>query len=271
MARKVVGVGSVGTRCLIALFLGRDGGDPLVLQLKEANASVLEPYAGKKRLPPSRGPRRQRPAPRARGQRRLPRLVHPQGGGPALLLAPAQGHEGLDRGRAPRRQGLRPLRRRLRRCLARAHARSGDPVAIAAYLGTGTAFDKALAAFAAAYADQTKQDWEALKAAIADGRAAGRRRRVEGGRPHDVAAPRRLSPSLPVAGLHDRPPVALQLRPPAREHAVQLLGAEDRLVGSGRGTGAAGMRPSAARPCRRGTRSAPRRRSPRRAARRRSC
>ena len=55
-------------------------------------------------------------------------------------------------------------------CLARAHARSGDPVAIAAYLGTGTAFDKALAAFAAAYADQTKQDWEALKAAIADGR-----------------------------------------------------------------------------------------------------
>jgi hypothetical protein len=70
-------------------------------------------------------------------------------------------------------------------CLARAHARSGDPIAIAAYLGKGTAFEKAMAAFGAAYADQTKQDWQALRAAIADGHL---------GAP-PVAASRELSPS----------------------------------------------------------------------------
>jgi hypothetical protein len=59
-------------------------------------------------------------------------------------------------------------------CLAYAHARSGDPVAIASYLGKSTAFDKAIAAFAMAYADQTTADWNALKQAIADGRAEAR-------------------------------------------------------------------------------------------------
>jgi len=170
MARKVVGVGSVGTRCLIALFLGRDGDDPLVLQLKEANASVLEPYAGRSvhRHHGARVVHGQRLVQVAsdvflgwctleqEGQHYYWRQLKDMKGSIEVGLLDAKGFDKYVDGCAW--------------CLARAHARSGDPLAIAAYLGSGAAFDKALAAFAAAYADQTKQDWKALKAAIADGR-----------------------------------------------------------------------------------------------------
>jgi len=170
IARKVVGVGSVGTRCLIALFVGRDREDPLVLQLKEATTSVLEPYAG-------RGGYRHQGARVVHGQRLVQvasdvflgwctlekegqhyywRQLKDMKGSIEIAMLDAKGFDRYIDGCAW--------------CLARAHARSGDPVAIAAYLGGGTAFDKAIAAFAAAYADQTKEDWEALKAAIADGR-----------------------------------------------------------------------------------------------------
>jgi uncharacterized protein (DUF2252 family) len=170
VARKVVGVGSVGTRCLIALFLGRFDDDYLVLQFKEATASVLEPYAG---------PSRYR-SPGARvvhGQR----LVHVASdiflGWTALV--PEGRHfywRQLKDAKASIDLALLDAKAFGRYvdacawCLARAHARSGDPIAIAAYLGKGTAFEKAMAAFGAAYADQTKHDWEALGAAIADGR-----------------------------------------------------------------------------------------------------
>jgi uncharacterized protein (DUF2252 family) len=170
MARKVVGVGSVGTRCHIALFRGRFDDDYLVLQFKEATASVLEPYAGASRY-------RQHGARVVHGQR----LV--QVASDVFLGWTTLAQEGrhfywrqlkdmkgsielglLDAKAFDRYVGLCAW------CLARAHARSGDPIAVAAYIGGGTAFEKALAAFAAAYADQTKADWEALKAAISDGR-----------------------------------------------------------------------------------------------------
>ena len=170
VARKVVGVGSVGTRCLIALFLGRSDDDHLVLQFKEATASVLEPYAGPSRY-------RHHGARVVHGQR----LV--QVASDVFLgwcsLRPEDKHyywRQLKDMKASIELGLLDAKGFDRYvdtcawCLARAHARSGDPIAIAAYLGNGTAFEKAMAGFGAAYADQTKQDWEALTAAIADGR-----------------------------------------------------------------------------------------------------
>jgi len=169
IARKVVGVGSVGTRCLISLFVGRDRHDPLVLQLKEATTSVLEPYAGKSAY-------RHHGARVVHGQR-LVQVASDVFLGWCTLDHEDQHYywrqlkdmkasieiEALDA------RGFDRYVEACGWCLARAHARSGDPVAIAAYLGEGAGFDKAIAAFAAAYADQTKADWEALKAAIADG------------------------------------------------------------------------------------------------------
>lgn len=173
MARKVVGVGSVGTRCLIALMLGRDENDPLVLQLKEANHSVLEPYSG-----PS--------AYENQGERVVvgQRLVQAAGDifvGWSSFAADEERHyywRQLKDMKATAEIGAldaRSLKQYLGACawcLAHAHARSGDPIAISTYLGDGSAFDKALASFGAAYADQTRADWEALTAAIADGHIA---------------------------------------------------------------------------------------------------
>ncbi len=170
IARKVVGVGSVGTRCLIALFVGRDRDDPLVLQLKEATESVLEPYAGTSAYSHhgARVVHGQRLVQIAsdvflgwctleqEGQHYYWRQLKDMKGSIELAMLDAKGFGRYVDGCAW--------------CLARAHARSGDSVAIAAYLGRGAAFDKAVAAFAAAYADQTRDDWEALKAAIGDGR-----------------------------------------------------------------------------------------------------
>jgi uncharacterized protein (DUF2252 family) len=170
IARKVVGVGSVGTRCFIVLFIGRDQDDPLVLQFKEAEPSVLEPYAG-------------RSAYRHRGARVIngQRLV--QIDGDLFLgwnsLAQTDQHfywRQLKDMKASAEIALLDAKAFDRYvstcawCLANAHARSGDPVAIAAYLGSGRSFDKAMAEFAATYARQTVEDWEALSAAVADGR-----------------------------------------------------------------------------------------------------
>ncbi|WP_438318198.1 DUF2252 domain-containing protein [Streptomyces sp. HUAS TT3] len=173
MARKVVGVGSVGTRCWIILLLGRDDDDPLLLQAKEAGESVLAPYT--------------RPtAYDNQGQRVVAgqRLV--QAASDIFLgWDRATGIDGRSRdfyvrqlydwkGGAPteniRPQGLHLLAGACGSSLARAHARSGDPVAIAAYLGTVDTFDRALVDFAEAYADQNQRDYAALVEAARTGR-----------------------------------------------------------------------------------------------------
>jgi uncharacterized protein (DUF2252 family) len=168
VARKVVGVGSVGTRCLVGLLVGHSVDDVLVLQFKEAGRSVLEPYAGRSQY-------RQNGARIVNGQR----LV--QVASDVFL-----GWNALAEGRHYYWRQLRDMKasaeiatlgqkqfdayvRACAWCLAHAHARSGDPIAIAAYLGAGGTFDAAMGAFAAAYADQTKADWKALKHAIGAG------------------------------------------------------------------------------------------------------
>ncbi len=167
-ARKVVGVGSVGTRCWIALLLGKDNADPLFLQVKEAEASVLEPYAGKSRF--NNHGRRV-----VEGQRLL------QAAGDTLLgWTRAEGVDGVERDFylrqlwdwkvSPALEVMSPeaLKIYAQLCgstLARGHARSGDRVAIAAYLGTGEVFERAIADFAVAYADQNERDFEAVSAA----------------------------------------------------------------------------------------------------------
>jgi uncharacterized protein (DUF2252 family) len=172
-ARKVVGVGSVGTRAWIILFLGRDGGDPLFLQAKEAQASVLEPFLGKSAF--SQHGRRV-----VEGQRLM------QAASDILLgWAHSDGLDGVERDFYVRqlwdRKGAADLEHMdaatmtlyARVCgwsLAHAHARTGDPIAIAGYLGSGDAFDRALAAFAEAYADQNERDHRALAEAVESGR-----------------------------------------------------------------------------------------------------
>jgi len=174
MARKVVGVGSVGTRCWIVLMFGRDDSDPLFLQVKEAERSVLSAFAGASRYP-------------NQGQRVVAgqRLMQASSD---IFLGWQRTEAGLD-GRQRDfyvRQlrdwkfsvdvdsmipnGLRLYGELCGWTLARAHARSGDRIAIAAYLGGGDAFDRAIAAFSGAYADQNERDHAALEAAAASGR-----------------------------------------------------------------------------------------------------
>ena len=172
-ARKVVGVGSVGTRAYILLLLGRDESDPLFLQVKEAQASVLERFLG-----PS--------AYRNHGQRVVV--------GQRLMQAASdiflgwQRIKGLDgrtrdyyvrqlhdwKGGAEvetfRIQGATLYGRLCGATLARAHARRGDRIAVAAYLGKGDAFDRAVADFSARYADQNERDYEAFADAVKSGR-----------------------------------------------------------------------------------------------------
>lgn len=172
VARKVVGVGSVGTRCWIFLLLGRDGRDPLFLQAKEADTSVLAAHVGASRY-------------RNQGERVV--------SGQRLMQAASDMFLGWERvdGIDGRRRDfyVRQLRdwkgiavpetmtpRQLgafgELCgvtLARAHARSGDRIAIAAYLGRGEVFDRALAEFAEAYADQNERDHSALVDAVRAG------------------------------------------------------------------------------------------------------
>jgi uncharacterized protein (DUF2252 family) len=168
-ARKVVGVGSVGTRCWIALLLGKDDTDPLFLQIKEAEQSVLEPYAGK-------GDYARHGQRVVEGQRLL------QASSDILLgWIRTTGLDGDERDFYFRQlwdwkvsadlETMTPETMKVyaQMCgwtLARGHARSGDRVAIAAYLGSGRVFDEAVADFSAAYADQNQRDYEAVAAAL---------------------------------------------------------------------------------------------------------
>jgi uncharacterized protein (DUF2252 family) len=173
IAHKVVGVGSVGTRAWIVLMLGRDDADPLFLQAKEAQASVLAPFVGKSRFA-------------NQGQR----VVE----GQRLMQAASDIFLGWERAEGLSGEQRDFYIRQLRdwkgswppeamnpgamgvygqvcaRTLARAHARSGDRIAIGAYLGKSDAFDRAIVEFAEVYADQNDRDYDALKEAAASGR-----------------------------------------------------------------------------------------------------
>ena len=175
-ARKVVGVGSVGTRCWILLMLGRDATDPLFLQVKEAQASVLEPYLGKGEYS-NHGQRV------VMGQRLMQSVSDI-----FLGWVHVDGKDSLD-GEARDfyfRQlwdwktsidldlilpiGLELYAQVCSFLLARAHARSGDRIAIAEYLGKGDTFDRAILEFARSYADQNEKDYAELVKAGKDGR-----------------------------------------------------------------------------------------------------
>ncbi|MGA8363166.1 MAG: DUF2252 domain-containing protein [Solirubrobacteraceae bacterium] len=174
IARKVVGVGSVGTRAWIALMLGRDGQDPLFLQLKEAEASVLEEFLGPSEFA-------------NHGQRVVTGQRLMQASSDIFLgwLHVAEGIDGGNRDFYGRQlkdwkgsaeiermkpSGLAAYGRLCGWTLARAHARSGDRIAIAAYLGKGTVFDRAIVEFSRAYAEQNERDYRALTAAVQSGR-----------------------------------------------------------------------------------------------------
>jgi uncharacterized protein (DUF2252 family) len=176
-ARKVVGVGSVGTRCYILLLVGRDNDDPLFLQIKEAQPSVLEGFLG-----PSAYPHH--------GQRVVV--------GQRLMQAATDiflgwqritGLDGMTRDYYVRQfhdwkgsadvetmqvPGATLYSRICGATLGRAHARWGDRIAIAAYLGKGPAFDRAIAQFAESYADQNERDFATFAKAVASGRLVAR-------------------------------------------------------------------------------------------------
>ena len=174
-ARKVVGVGSVGARAWIVLMLGRDETDPLFLQLKEAQASVLEPFLGKSTFSKHgqrvvEGQRLTQAASdimlgwiRITGMDSVSRDFYIRqlwdGKGSALV-------ETMDP------QAMTIYAELCGHTLAKAHARSGDAIAIASYLGGADSFDRALASFAEAYADQNERDYDALQQAVASGRVA---------------------------------------------------------------------------------------------------
>ena len=176
-ARKVVGVGSVGTRAWVLLLLGRDGGDPLILQFKEAQASVLEPFLGRSEF--DHHGRRV-----VEGQRLM------QAASDILLgWVRTPDFEGVPRDFYVRQlwdskgsalvEQMEPNIMALYaqlcgRALAKAHARSGDSIAVAAYLGKSTRLDRALSDFAEAYADQNERDHRALAEAVASGRIEAR-------------------------------------------------------------------------------------------------
>ncbi|HEX4691490.1 MAG TPA: DUF2252 domain-containing protein [Solirubrobacteraceae bacterium] len=171
-ARKVVGVGSVGTRAWIMLLLGRDARDPLFLQFKEAEASVLEPYLGASRYA-NHGQRV------VEGQRLMQAASDIMLGWIRLDLRGEQRdfyvRQLWDQKGSALVELMDPLlmtgyAELCGQTLARAHARSGEPIAIASYLGTGSAFDRAMVEFASSYADQNERDYALLQAAAGDGR-----------------------------------------------------------------------------------------------------
>ncbi len=173
LARKVVGVGSVGTRAWIGLFLGRDNQDPLFLQMKEAQESVLERFVGKSAYP-NHGQRV------VAGQRLMQATSD-------IFLGWDRVSSGLDgrtrdfyirqlrdmKGSAEVESmipsGMELYARICAQTLARAHARSGDRIAIASYLGKGPVFDQAIVEFSAEYAEQNERDYELLQAAVKKG------------------------------------------------------------------------------------------------------
>jgi len=175
LARKVVGVGSVGTRAWIMLLLGRDAHDPLFLQVKEAEASVLEPFLGKSAFS-SHGQRV------VEGQRLMQaasdvmlgwmRATDVEGASRHYYIRQLWDAKGSALIESMNPRAMTVYARLCGRTLAKAHARSGDAIAIASYLGRGGRFDQALAAFAETYADQNERDYAALSEAVASGRVA---------------------------------------------------------------------------------------------------
>jgi uncharacterized protein (DUF2252 family) len=175
VAHKVVGVGSVGLEAWIALHLGRGDGEPLFLQIKQAQPSVLEQYAGRSEF-------------KKHGERVVVGQRLMQASSDILLGWLRVGADS----ETPRDYYVRQLKdwkgsaeleqmdpeslaaygRMCGWTLARAHARSGDRIAIAAYLGSGDSFDQAIVAFAQAYAEQNERDYRALDAAVRSGRIA---------------------------------------------------------------------------------------------------
>jgi uncharacterized protein (DUF2252 family) len=167
-ARKVVGVGSVGTDDVIVLLVGDSDADPLFLQVKEAQASVLEPYAGKSAYV-NHGERV------VEGQRLMQAASDIFLGWTRVDQRDYYVRQLRDMKASIPIQKLSPreLSEYASACgavLAHAHARAADPVELAAYLGSGDGFDRALAAFAAAYADQNESDYAAFTAALQSGR-----------------------------------------------------------------------------------------------------
>ena len=178
MARRVAGIGSVGMRCWIVLLFGRDQGDPLFLQVKEAQPSVLSAFAGASAYANS-GERV------VRGQRLMQAASdiflgwQRTGMGPAGQPSDFYVRQLRDWKFSIDVESMTPgsLRVYGELCgwsLARAHARSGDRIAIGAYLGGGAAFDHAVGEFAVAYADQNERDRQALQAAVAAGQVTAR-------------------------------------------------------------------------------------------------
>ena len=172
-AMKVVGVGSVGTRAWVVLMLGRDGQDPLFLQVKEAQESVLEPYAAPSQFD-------------HHGERVVKGQQLMQAASDIFLgWVTVAGIDGESRDFYVRQlwdwkgsaqvelmspRGMAAYGQICGATLARAHARSGDRIAISAYLGSKRSFDRAIAEFAERYADQNERDYEALMDAVGDGR-----------------------------------------------------------------------------------------------------
>jgi uncharacterized protein (DUF2252 family) len=176
-AHKVVGVGSVGTRAWIVLMLGRDGQDPLFLQIKEAQSSVLEAH-----LEPSAYPHH--------GERVVQGQKLMQAASDIFLgWVTVAGIDDAPRDFFVRQlwdwkmsaevekmspAALNVFGQICGTTLARAHARSGDRIAIASYLGSGDVFDRAIAEFAEIYADQNERDYGAMQVAIREGRIEAR-------------------------------------------------------------------------------------------------
>ena len=175
VARKVVGVGSVGTRAWVVLMDAADGVEPLFLQAKEAQPSVLAEYAGRSQY--------------ANQGERVVAGQHLQQAQSDIFLGwtrVTNPDDGVDRDFYVRQlkdwkfsvpielllpQGMTAYARLCGWTLARAHARSGDRIALAAYLGGSDKFDQAIADFAETYADQNELDYAALQAAVKDGKA----------------------------------------------------------------------------------------------------
>jgi uncharacterized protein (DUF2252 family) len=174
VARKVVGVGSVGTRCWIALMDAGDGTEPLFLQPKEAQASALAAYCGRSHYA-------------SHGERVIAGQLLMQAESDIFLgWTHVTGPDGVDRDYYVRQlkdwkfsfpieqmipSGMTVYAQMCGWSLARAHARSGDRIALASYLGGSDTFDQAIADFAEAYADQNERDYAALQTAVKDGRA----------------------------------------------------------------------------------------------------
>ena len=173
MARKVVGVGSVGMRVWVILLYGRDGRDPLLLQAKEANNSVLEQHLGSSIY-------RNHAERVVEGQKLMQAVSDiflgwlsargPDGGARDYYVRQAADGKGRIDVSLLLPAGLSAYGRLCGWTLARAHARTGDRIAIAGYLGRSDAFDRAIAAFAGRYADQNEADFKALHDAVARGR-----------------------------------------------------------------------------------------------------